>query len=138
MPSSGGEARGLRPGHSSPPTARAPCRSAGAPGIGAGAEGVLRPSLDDVAARLAAIDAELDEHGAAIRSAADGARRVLARLRASGKSPEEIELIARPGARRALLREVDALITDEERARDRPRRGGAASGPGHVDGRRRC
>jgi hypothetical protein len=73
------------------------------------------PSEPDVAERLAAIDAALDGLAPRFAPAAAGARRALARLRASGKPPEEIERsLAR--AEKTMLREVDSLISDEERA----------------------
>jgi len=70
---------------------------------------------ENVTARLEAIEATLDALAPRFALAADGARRALARLKASGKSPEEIERsLAR--AEKSLLREVDAMLTAEERA----------------------
>jgi hypothetical protein len=70
---------------------------------------------EDVTARLEAIETGLDALAPRFAPAAEGARRTLARLRASGRAPEEIERsLAR--AEKSLLRDVDALLTEEERA----------------------
>lgn len=73
------------------------------------------PETEDVTARLAAIETALDALAPRFASAAEGARRTLARLRASGKSPEQVER-SLGRAEKTLLREVDALLSDEERA----------------------
>jgi len=80
-----------------------------------GRVGKAVPSAEpDVADRLAAIESALDRLAPRFAPAAAGARRALVRLRASGKPPEEIERsLAR--AEKTLLREIDALISDEER-----------------------
>jgi len=70
---------------------------------------------EDVAARLGAIESGLDALAPRFGPAADGARRALARMKASGRAPEAIERsLAR--AEKNLLREVDALLTAQERA----------------------
>ena len=69
----------------------------------------------DVTARLGTIETALEALAPRFAPAAEGARRALARLKASGKTPEEIErALAR--AEKSLLREVDALLTADERA----------------------
>ena len=92
MPSSGERLARPRAGSTASPIAREPYWKRGNAGRRGGSGKALPPAeRDDVAARLAAIDAELDGMAPRFAPAADGARRALARLRASGKSPEEIE-----------------------------------------------
>jgi hypothetical protein len=75
----------------------------------------VRPDEPDVEERLAAIESALGGLAPRFAPAAEGARRALARLRDCGKPPEAIERsLAR--AEKSLLREIDALISEEERA----------------------
>jgi hypothetical protein len=75
----------------------------------------VRPEEPDVEERLAAIESALGSLPPRFVPAAEHARRALVRLRGSGKSPEAIERsLAR--AEKSLLREIDAMISEEERA----------------------
>jgi hypothetical protein len=74
-----------------------------------------RTEEPDVEGRLAAIESALGGLAPRFAPAAGGALRAVSRLRGSGKPPEAIERsLAR--AEKSLLREIDALISDEERA----------------------